>query len=761
MPLSSGDPEAIGGYALVDRLGSGGMGVVYLGRSASGRHVAVKLVHEQYARDEEFRTRFRQEVAAARKVSGAFTAPVVDADPDADRPWMATLYVPGRTLAEVVRKGGPLDGPALRTLGLGLVEALRDIHQAGVVHRDLKPSNILMAEDGPRVIDFGISRAADNQTLTVTVGRVLGTPPFMSPEQLRTPRDVTAASDVFSLGSLLVYAARGTGPFDSDSPYVTGYQVMYERPTLAGVPQPLVEIAERCLDKDPAKRPELTELHRMLRDLPDFPAATPTAHVPSPADAPSANAPSAEASSTHTPSAHAGSAATPSSDAPSSATGTGTGDGDGDGDEGGGRRRVRLILTAVGATLAVAGLTVAAIVFATDSKESPGSTTASQRPATLPAGWRPWRANLSVATPGPVPAYGQSGCVVGATALYCGGDGFTVAKVDPATGRIRWRWGTTPQKARPLGVRDGVVYVYEDSDPAGRQVVALDAATRERRWEREVSPSASTGLFSGGLLTLSAQHTEFIAYDTSGEPLWRSPARAGSFCEPTVLGGAPYALCAPVDHNGLATEGPYTLLRLDPADGAQSELATLPRKTLTLGAVRGQPLFLVPQTAKEVYDSGYERPYNALIRVDPRTGETKRTALSHIMYGSATLLNGVVYFVQGNGTVSAVSADTGKRLWQRATDTENLSTPVASAKYGRLYFCNRFGRLLALDTRTGKEAWHTAAPTDIGSASSENPPSVSLVKDAIVATAGSTAFSVRPDRPSAPASARLSTSGAG
>ncbi|MBI0300909.1 serine/threonine protein kinase, partial [Streptomyces sp. PRKS01-29] len=290
MPLATGDPESIGGYALLDRLGAGGMGVVYLGRAASGRRVAIKLVHEQYAQDEEFRTRFRQEVAAARRVSGAFTAPVVDADPEADRPWMATLYVPGRTLSEVVRKNGPLSGREVRTLGLGLVEALRDIHRAGVVHRDLKPANILMAEDGPRVIDFGISRAVDSQTLTVTIGRVLGTPPFMSPEQLRSPRGVTAASDVFSLGSLLVYAARGSSPFESDSPYLSGYQVMYEHPTLEGVPEPLRPIAERCLAKEPEARPELDELHRLLRGLSDFPAAaadsTATAHGPATADGP-------------------------------------------------------------------------------------------------------------------------------------------------------------------------------------------------------------------------------------------------------------------------------------------------------------------------------------------------------------------------------------------------------------------------------------------------------------------------------------------
>ncbi|WP_086786422.1 endo alpha-1,4 polygalactosaminidase [Streptomyces caniscabiei] len=267
MPLRPGDVESIGGYTLTDRLGSGGMGIVYLGRSASGRRVAVKVVHPPYAQDEEFRTRFRQEVAAARQVSGAFTAPVVDADPDAEQPWMATLYVPGRTLSDVVAEDGPLGGAELRTLALGLVEALRDIHRAGVVHRDLKPSNVLMAEDGPRVIDFGVSHAVDNEALTVT-GRLIGTPPFMSPEQFASPREVTAASDVFSLGSVLVYAATGTRPFDGSSPYLTGYQVMYEAPALDGVAEPLRSIAERCLSKDPTARPDLTDLHRMVLALP-------------------------------------------------------------------------------------------------------------------------------------------------------------------------------------------------------------------------------------------------------------------------------------------------------------------------------------------------------------------------------------------------------------------------------------------------------------------------------------------------------------
>ena len=189
MALNTGDPEEIGGYRLEARLGSGGMGVVYLACSASGRRLALKLVHQQYADDEEFRVRFRQEMAAARRVSGAFTAAVVDGDPEAERPWMATSYIEGRTLAQEGDLHGPLPWRELHRMAIGLVEALRDIHRVGVVHRDLKPSNVVLSPEGPRVIDFGISRAADNQTLTMT-GRVMGTPPFMSPEQLRTPRDV-------------------------------------------------------------------------------------------------------------------------------------------------------------------------------------------------------------------------------------------------------------------------------------------------------------------------------------------------------------------------------------------------------------------------------------------------------------------------------------------------------------------------------------------------------------------------------------------
>ncbi|MER7480944.1 serine/threonine-protein kinase, partial [Streptomyces sp. NPDC126510] len=268
MTLRDSDPAEVGGYRIEDRLGSGGMGVVYLARSASGRRLAIKVVHSQYADDDEFRARFRREVAAARRVSGAFTAPVVDADADATYPWMATLYIPGADLGTHVREHGPLPLPRLRGLAAGLAEALRDIHRAGVVHRDLKPANVMLAEDGPRVIDFGISRAAEfaaSDALTQT-GRVMGTPPFMSPEQFAAPRDVGPAADMFSLGSVLTFAATCRGPFDSPSPYETALRVVEGEPDLTGVPDELLPFIRVCLEKHQKSRPAADELFTLLRE---------------------------------------------------------------------------------------------------------------------------------------------------------------------------------------------------------------------------------------------------------------------------------------------------------------------------------------------------------------------------------------------------------------------------------------------------------------------------------------------------------------
>ncbi|MEV5006241.1 MULTISPECIES: serine/threonine-protein kinase [unclassified Streptomyces] len=716
-PLSTGDPESVGGYALLGRLGAGGMGVVYLGVSASGRQVAVKLVHGPYAQEEEFRTRFRQEIAAARRVSGAFTAPVVDADPDADRPWMATLYVPGLNLTEVVEKDGPLSQRELRALGLGLTEALRDIHRVGLVHRDLKPGNVLMTEDGPRVIDFGISRASDSQNLTTT-GRMIGTPPFMSPEQLASPRDVTPASDVFSLGSLLVFAAVGTGPFDADSPYITGYQVVHGTPDLGGVPEALLGIVERCLDKDPAARPELTDIHRMLQALPESDAtgSPETGQSAQPRRRPTSR-----------------SAAITSADA---ATGTGTGTGTGK------RRRARMLLTGLGAALAVTGLGIGVGVFVSDPDTTTTSdATATARAASLPDGWRPWQTKLRYDVKGVPLDYNSPGCVAEGSALFCGGTGFTAARIDAASGRTLWRTGTRPQGAQPIGVRDGLVYMYEEPNDETRRVVALDAGTGHRRWQRDINRAEKAVLYDGGLLTMSPDSSWFVAYGPSGKELWRTPS-LDEYCTPSVLGGVPYALCSEGTESGQA---PVELMKLGP--GSLTETATLPKKAEALGAVGGQPLFLAPQTAKDVYEAGYERPYNALLRVASQTGQVRRVPLAHPLTGAATLANGVVYFVRSDGSVTAVSADSGKQLWQKVTDVESLSAPAVSATHKRVYFSNRFGRLLALDSRTGAEVWRTSALDDPGDKAQGYPPRVLLVKDAIVAMAGDTAFSRSLDGP--------------
>ncbi|MFI1970101.1 serine/threonine protein kinase [Streptomyces cinnamoneus] len=275
--LSPEDPRTLGAYRLLGRLGAGGMGRVYLARSDRGRTVAVKLVQPELACQEEFRRRFRQEVQAARRVGGEWTAPVLDADTEADVPWVATGYIAGPSLRQVVDHDfGPLPERSVRILGAGLARALTAVHAAGIVHRDLKPSNVLITLDGPRVIDFGIARALETVTdggLTRT-GAAVGSPGFMSPEQVRGAQ-VTPASDVFCLGSVLAYAATGRMPFGTADSGVHAlmYRIAQEEPDLDGVPAPLRPLISEFLAKDPAERPtpeqvlEQTGVEDLLGDL--------------------------------------------------------------------------------------------------------------------------------------------------------------------------------------------------------------------------------------------------------------------------------------------------------------------------------------------------------------------------------------------------------------------------------------------------------------------------------------------------------------
>ncbi|MGJ5749904.1 serine/threonine protein kinase [Streptomyces puniciscabiei] len=288
-------PRRIGVYTVERELGAGGMGTVYLARSRGGRAVAVKVARPELAADPHFRERFRAEVEAARRVGGFHTAPVVDADPDAETPWLATAYIPGPTLAELIERQGPMEKEQLRSLGAALAEALQAVHACGLVHRDLKPGNIIMADDGPRVLDFGIARAVESTRLTAT-GAAFGTPGYLAPEQAQGG-EVSGAADVFALGAVLVAAAGGSA-FGTGTPMGLMYRSVHEPADLSAVPGELRSLVAACLSKDPAGRPTPEALLRSLGPdpkpgpdpntlalaTPDRPRVAPPVPVETPAD---------------------------------------------------------------------------------------------------------------------------------------------------------------------------------------------------------------------------------------------------------------------------------------------------------------------------------------------------------------------------------------------------------------------------------------------------------------------------------------------
>ncbi|MFE7594689.1 serine/threonine-protein kinase, partial [Kitasatospora sp. NPDC057512] len=264
--LTADDPREVGGHLLAARLGAGGMGRVYLSYTPGGRPVALKVVRPELAGDPEFRARFAQEVASARRIHGLYTAQVVDAGVDAATPWLATTYVPGPSLQEVVQRHGPLPERTVLLLMAGIAEALQAIHATGVVHRDLKPGNVLIASDGPRVIDFGIARAADASALTGT-GLRIGSPAYMAPEQA-VGRAATPATDVYALGALAVHVAGGAPPFGDGPDPAALYRTVHEEPDLGRVPEGLRALLLRCLAKRPEDRPTTAEVIAAARSHP-------------------------------------------------------------------------------------------------------------------------------------------------------------------------------------------------------------------------------------------------------------------------------------------------------------------------------------------------------------------------------------------------------------------------------------------------------------------------------------------------------------
>lgn len=688
MTLREDDPRSVGGYRIESRIGTGGMGVVYLGRSVSGRAVAVKVVHTKYADNPEFRARFRQEIAAARRVSGAFTAPVVDADPEAERPWMATAFVPGRTLAERVSESGPLDWPALRRLGTELAEALREIHRAEVVHRDLKPSNVLLEEgdnDGSvRVIDFGISRAASSEVRTQT-GMVMGSPPFMAPEQFVRPREVGPAVDVFSLGAVLVYAATGRSPFEAENAYLAAYNTVHHTPELAGLPEPLRPLVSACLTKEPADRPTSGEVLDTLAGLPEELSETRPGEEPSPLAV----------------TVLSGTATLP----PGTVGETGETGRSGQDGRNGRKRRGKVLWTAVvvGAVLLGTAGTASVALLADSPARTVGEAgqddpkTATRGP--VPPGWKPWHNALEPDKDDPFPT-GPS-CTADALGVFCSSPQVALMRLSPATGRVDWTKPMSEKRVSGFSLREPVVHdgvVYVNSADRSEGVDAFDGRTGKRLWHLD-GPLGEFGYMGGVLLVrldeLGPSDTaRYAAYEPrTGEELWRRELTSTS---PSPFHEGPEGTLY-ADLRG----GSGGIARVDARTGRTKATVKAPKGDLWLATVHGSTAYY----ARWEDDSGVSA---AFFIQDLDSGRTRRVDFPWSVEPEAPpLVHGDVMYIfdYGNETLLALDLKRGKPLWTSSRDLRVFSEPAIHD--GRLYVNLPDTSVLALDPRTGKEIGRT------------------------------------------------------
>lgn len=645
----AGFPEYAGQYRLEAVLGSGGMGVVHLATSGSGLKLAVKVVHAQHAVDSEFRARFRQEVAAARRVSGAFTAPVVDADPDAERPWMATLFIDAPTLAERVRDR-VLEPAELARLAAGLAEALRDIHRAGVVHRDLKPSNVLMAPDGVRVIDFGISRPADSDLRTET-GKLIGTPPFMAPEQFQRPREVGTAADVFALGAVLVHAATGRGPFDSDSHYLVAYQVVHSEPDLTGLPARIVPIVARCLAKDPGKRPTADALIAEMRAI-AYPTNEDTrTFIPRP------RGPSADERTTHR--RERISVAAPDGDAPA-----------------GRRRRKRTVLAAAGLGLLLAAGAVGGYLRSGTDAEASDRVAPRASAAAGGGAFTPWVTPL---------AGNAASCSAAGGALYCTGKGLAAARLDAADGSLGW---TVPAAAPAPGPAADSAPLHAGGlvltvAPPGDLLRALDPRTGGERWRRGLA--GGTGVLTAGPYVLAvAADGRVTALDAaSGQQRWakRIGGSGSVWWSAAAADGAPRLYVSTPSSDGTSSQ----VAEVDPVDGGQRWQVRAAGRLRPVGAADGSVYLL---------DNDGGSGTRGVVRVDGATRAVHRAALPAPLYEAEATVgpDGTVYAFVARGALVAVGA--AGELWRVETGASAASRPVFAD--GRIYLSTSDGRLLAL-----------------------------------------------------------------
>ncbi|MER6343574.1 serine/threonine-protein kinase [Streptomyces sp. NPDC001595] len=715
--LTQHDPRRIGPFEVLGRLGAGGMGLVYLARSASGRRVAIKTVRTELAEDQLFRVRFTREVEAARAVSGFYTAAVVDADPRAAVPWLATAYVPAPSLEEIVNDCGPMPAQAVRWLAAGVAEALQSIHGAGLVHRDLKPSNVLVVEDGPRVIDFGIASGVSNTRLTMT-NVAVGTPAYMSPEQAKDSRSVTGASDVFSLGSTLVFAATGHPPFHGANPVETVFMLLREGPDLDGLPDELRPLIESCMQMDPAARPTPADLQAQLAPhlfgSGSDDSGTASAWLPEKAvglietrrGGRTAAKPAAGGHAAGRNAGRGGSAVPPppSHDpvvpAPVGVPPVPVGSPDS------GPVRLAGAAVPIGPGPRVADARAAAVkapppeagLVASWSKPRPGvngadaAVTAPAAPTapTVPpepsaAGWRPWRFRMSNDVWG-TPAVADDLVYV---------TSFEVHALDVGTGRRRFK---TRDVAWSMAVADGRIHASD-----GPTLFALDAREGGDLWRLSTDAWVYSLKAERGTVVTGTRGGGVQAWEAAnGRKLWEITGCQTDFESPEA---------GPALHDGTVYLWQDARLRaLDARTGDE-------RWSYPIGdaaSCGGVPVRIAPAPDGYVYISAGTR----VLAVDVASGrvrwhfEAPAVFLSPPTFAPGpAVTGGGVYLADYLGTVYALDATDGRDRWRIATESRASVEPVLVAA-GHVHVGSGNG-LYTLDAVTGTPKWRFQAGGDI------------------------------------------------
>ncbi|MGW7292504.1 outer membrane protein assembly factor BamB family protein [Streptomyces xiamenensis] len=720
--LTQHDPRRIGPFEVLGRLGSGGMGLVYLARSASGRRVAIKTVRTELAEDQLFRVRFTREVEAARAVSGFYTAAVVDADPRAAVPWLATAYVPAPSLEEIVSECGPLPPQAVRWLAAGIAEALQSIHGAGLVHRDLKPSNVLVVEDGPRVIDFGIASGVSNTRLTLT-NVAVGTPAYMSPEQARDSRGVTGASDVFSLASTLVFAATGHPPYHGANPVETVFMLLREGPDLEGLPDELRPLIDSLMTQKPEERPTPADLQARLAphlfassgdDSGSASAWLPAGAValieerrhrgrgtPAPGGTPPPPPPPRRDEPQAPPTPPPPLPPTPPPPVPPVPQAE--------------EPQVQVQIKEQ-ATVRLAGSQLPIGPGPRPAAVPAPAPTPAPAPVTVPPDWRPWRFRMTNdlwGTP-----------LVRDGLLYV--TSFEVHALDVASGRRQFKtrevaWSMAVTGGRVLASDGPSLYALDATDGSDRWRVPTEGWIYGLRAERGTVLTATRGggvqVWEAGtgeqLWELSGAHTDFETRETAplihggavyawgegqlyvleartGSELWRYPVG-----DATATGGVPVRIC-PTDDGVVYVTAGSRVLALDTATGAERWRFDTP------AAILAPPAYEPPSSrAAGIYFTDYLGTVYAL---DLATGDDRWRIATEARQSTEAVVvaDGLVHLGSGTAmyTLDAVS---GTPRWRFAAGDSIVGSPVVSD--GRVHFGSEDHCLYTLDASSGRLSW--------------------------------------------------------